>query len=129
VEHETRLAAGLNEAHVRTVFAGIVASRLQGGRAAVLPSEARERLLDAARRFGLRPFDATLIIALVQDGARRGEPLGADAKALLAGGPWSSPCKGRDARRSHAGAIVATLLIAGGLFAALVAWANAALNT
>lgn len=129
VKAETRLASTVSEAQVRTVFAGIVASRLQGGRAAILPGDARERLLDAAKRFGLRPFDATLIIALVQDSARRGAPLDRDAQALLAGGPWSSTDRAGGAdRRVRFAVAFATGAIAVALFGALVAWVNAALN-
>jgi len=67
----------------RWVFAVLVASRLEGGRAAVLRPEQRERLLRAGRGLGLRPFDAALAIALVQDAARRGEAPGQTG----AGGP------------------------------------------
>lgn len=57
----------------RWVFAARVASQLEGGHAAVLRPERRERLVKTARLLGLRPFDAALVIALVQDAARRGE--------------------------------------------------------
>ncbi|HHN78372.1 MAG TPA: hypothetical protein ENK11_06855 [Phycisphaerales bacterium] len=57
----------------RWVFAARVASQLEGGQAAVLRPERRERLVKTARLLGLRPFDAALVIALVQDAARRGE--------------------------------------------------------
>lgn len=57
----------------RWVFAARVASQLEGGHAAVLRPERRERLLKTARLLGLRAFDASLVIAMVQDAARRGE--------------------------------------------------------
>lgn len=53
---------------------------LQG---AVLAFEDRRRLLALAQRVGVRAFDANLIVALVQDRARRGEPLEA-AHAMIA---------------------------------------------
>lgn len=57
----------------RWVFAARVASQLEGGRAGVLRPERRERLMRTAKMLGLRAFDASLVIALVQDSARRGE--------------------------------------------------------
>lgn len=45
---------------------------LQG---AVLAYEDRRELLALANRLGIRAFDANLILAVVQDRARRGEPL------------------------------------------------------
>ena len=54
-------------------FAARVASQIEGGRAGVLRPERRERLLRLAQNLGIRPFDAALIIAMVQDAARRGE--------------------------------------------------------
>jgi hypothetical protein len=57
----------------RWVFAARVASQLEGGRAGVLRPERRERLMRTARLLGLRAFDASLVIALVQDSARRGD--------------------------------------------------------
>lgn len=53
---------------------------LQG---AVLAFEDRRRLLALAQRTGIRAFDANLIIALVQDRVRRGEPV-EDAAATIA---------------------------------------------
>ena len=52
---------------------------LQG---AVLAFEDRRRLLAMANRLGIRAFDANLILALVQDRARRGEPLEAAAATI-----------------------------------------------
>ena len=49
-----------------------VASRLQG---TVLAPEDREILVEEARRMGIREFDAHLVMAVVQDRARRGEGL------------------------------------------------------
>lgn len=56
----------------RWVFSVRVASMIEGGRAGVLRPERRERLTKTAAALGLRAFDAALIIAMVQDEARRG---------------------------------------------------------
>lgn len=80
VEGENRRAAGLAargdaraESDVRRIFAWRAAQSLEGGRAAILRPDSRRRLVSEARRFGLRAFEANLIIAVVQDSARRGE--------------------------------------------------------
>jgi len=52
---------------------------LQG---AVLAYEDRKGLLALAQRLGIRPFDANLIVALVQDRARRGEPIESAAPTI-----------------------------------------------
>ncbi|MCC6322342.1 MAG: hypothetical protein IT438_13005 [Phycisphaerales bacterium] len=44
--------------------------QLQGGTAAILPPESRTRLNTVGRRLGLRAFDISLVIAIVQDHAR-----------------------------------------------------------
>jgi hypothetical protein len=62
-----------------TRFAAEVAQHIEGGRAGVLRPVARRHLMRSAAASGLRPFDATLIIAMVQDRARRGEPLARSA--------------------------------------------------
>ncbi|MBX3322894.1 MAG: hypothetical protein KF757_07885 [Phycisphaeraceae bacterium] len=56
----------------RWVFAVRVAASLEGGRAGVLTPAKRDHLLRLADLFGLRPFDASLIIAIVQDSVRCG---------------------------------------------------------
>lgn len=52
---------------------------LQG---ATLAYEDRRRLLGLANRVGIRPFDANLILAVVQDRARRGEALETAAETI-----------------------------------------------
>jgi hypothetical protein len=56
----------------RWQFATAVETALQG---ATLAYEDRRRLLGIATQLGIREFDAHLIVALVQDRARRGEPI------------------------------------------------------
>lgn len=77
-------APALSALDPRWVFAVLATKALEGGRAAILRPEARQRLLREAARMGLRPFDANLVIAVVQDGARSGEgALGLDSEARL----------------------------------------------
>lgn len=52
---------------------------LQGS---MLAFEDRRKVLLLAQRIGIRPFDANLIVAIVQDRARRGEPLEEVAEAI-----------------------------------------------
>ena len=73
VIRENRLAASnpqLDPTDPRWVLAMRAYSQLQGS---TLTPERRQRVLDNAKVIGLRPFDANLIIAVVQDHARRGE--------------------------------------------------------
>ena len=60
--------------------------------------ERRARVLQTAERLGLRPFDANLIIAIVQDHARRGKDLG-DAAGTVA---LLEPPPRRRSRDEHA---------------------------
>ena len=55
-------------------------AQLQG---TTLTPERRKRLLCVADLLGVRPFEANVIIAIVQDHARHGLPLG-EAQATLA---------------------------------------------
>lgn len=54
-------------------------SLLQGS---ALTPEKRARVMRTARLLGVRPFDANVIIAVVQDQARRGESLAGTAPTL-----------------------------------------------
>ena len=77
VHLENLSASGLAAEDARVVFAIDVERSLEGGRAAALRPERRERLVAGAVKRGMRPFDANLVIAIVQDAARRGETLNA----------------------------------------------------
>ncbi|MFO0828909.1 MAG: hypothetical protein U0572_12280 [Phycisphaerales bacterium] len=75
VAAENRLAstnAPLDARDPRWLVALETADLLEG---AILSFERRRRVLALAQRVGVRPFDANLIIAAMQDRARRGEPL------------------------------------------------------
>jgi hypothetical protein len=72
VARENVSASKLKGTDARWVFAVLVSKSLEGGRAAILSPEKRERLVASAVSMGLRPFDAHLVIAIVQDCARCG---------------------------------------------------------
>ena len=63
----------------RWVLAARTHTQLQGS---TLTPERRDRLLTTARQLGVRPFEANVIIAIVQDHARRGESLSTAADTL-----------------------------------------------
>ena len=74
IARENHASSMLDPEDARGIVASRAAEALEGGRAAILRPERRRRLVTLATRLGLRPFDANLIIAIVQDGARRGAP-------------------------------------------------------
>ncbi len=82
VADENRAAAGnssLDPTDPRWVLAARTHSQLQGS---TLTPERRDRVLRTARQLGVRPFEANVIIAIVQDHARRGESLSTAADTL-----------------------------------------------
>jgi hypothetical protein len=83
IAHENHMAA-IAADDVRWALAQQVQESLEGGRAALMRPESRRRLIDNAEKLGLRPFDANLVIAIVQDAARHGEPLDLAASHRLA---------------------------------------------
>ncbi len=70
--HSAVGAPGLDPTDARWVLAARVRSQLQGS---VLTPERRDQLMRTARVLGLRPFEASVIVAIVQDQARRGAEL------------------------------------------------------
>lgn len=74
IARENHASSMLDAEDARGIVAARVAEALEGGRAGVLRPERRRKIVTLATRLGLRPFDANLIIAIVQDGARRGAP-------------------------------------------------------
>jgi len=125
IASENRAAAALTPADARWVFAARVATSLEGGRAAVLSPERRERLIAGARTLGLRPFDANLIVAIVQDTARTtGAPLGpAAAERLELVQPAIAPSDRAPAAAWLYPALT-SLTLAVALLAILLAWLN-----
>lgn len=122
VEAENRSAAELTTDDARVIFATEVAHQLQGGLVALLTPERRHRLMHRAGGLGLRPFDANLIIAIVQDRARGGE-FESDASADLRLGmirpAGDAPRPGRTPVWMM---ILSAVALAGAMFAALVLW-------
>jgi hypothetical protein len=77
VARENRLAnqtaQAIDPGDLRLIFAFEVAKKLDGGRAAILTPERRQALVEDGARRGLKPFDANLVIAMVQHAAREGQ--------------------------------------------------------
>jgi hypothetical protein len=73
VAMENHLSGTMRDLAAYDDLARGVADSLHGGKAALLPPEARRRLVAGAVRSGLRPFEAHLVVAAVQDAARHGE--------------------------------------------------------
>jgi hypothetical protein len=96
---------------------------LQG---AVLAFEDRRELLALANRLGIRSFDANLIVALVQDRARRGEPLQSAAAtiAMLPNpqGKWPKDTVHAQGERGLAWIWIAAMVTAVAVDALLVGW-------
>mgnify|MGYP000893575901 CR=1 FL=1 len=83
VARENQLAATISTYDARWIFAVDIASSLVGGRSALLPAKTRKRLLARAAALGMRPFDANLVIAVVQDAQREGRALSRDTQERL----------------------------------------------
>lgn len=83
VAAENISAAGLPATDARFIFAVEVNRSLEGGKAAILRPERRRNLVASAVDMGLRPFDANLVIAIVQDQARQGFGISLDAEKSL----------------------------------------------
>lgn len=108
---------------LRRLFALRASQMLEGGRAAIMPPESRRMLVGDARRFGLRAFEANLIIAVVQDSARRGEPPAAAAAAgVLDVIPTRPPL--REKRQLLVQRVVVSILMALGILSILIRWIN-----
>jgi hypothetical protein len=123
IARENRAAAALSATDARWVFAVRVASSLEGGALGALPPEKRQKLLKLATQLGLRAFDANLIIAIVQDGARTGEgSLGVSVAERV---ELVRPVGDATPRWSPAGALAASIALGLLLFLLLVAWVGA----
>jgi len=71
-ENASAVSARLDPSDPRWVLAVRTQSQLQG---TVLTPERRERVMATARTLGIRPFEANVIMAIVQDHARCGRRL------------------------------------------------------
>lgn len=115
---ETRLAGSLSTHDARWIFAVAVASSLVGGRSAMLPVDARKRLLSRADGMGLRPFDANLVIAVVQDAQREGRALSRETQERLTLVRPADP----DRIASPGRYFIASLILSAVMMLALAAW-------
>jgi hypothetical protein len=119
MEPENAAPASMSALDPRWVLAVQVYREIEGGRAAIITPDARRRLMLVGRRLCLRPFDTSLVIAIVQDAARRGEdPLGPMSVSRIR--------LVRDSELADAGPMltwsrVAAMVIAAGLFGAAAA--------
>ncbi len=107
---ENRRAAAnptLDPTDPRWVLAVRAYSQLQGS---AMTWDRRQRVLDTADRLGVRPFDANLIIAIVQDHARRGRALDEAAGTLALLDPPAATS--RDATTLRWLAAIATAIVA-----------------
>ena len=89
VAAENRRAAAMDPADARWTVAVATAMAVEGGRAGIISAERRAGVLELATSVGLRPFDAAMIMAVVQDARRAGEaPLSVNVqqRLLLVGG-------------------------------------------
>lgn len=81
---ENLSSAAMSASDARWAFAVRVAASIEGGRAGILRPAVRQKLVQQATQLGLRPFDANLVIAIVQDSSRTfGSPLSDQAADRL----------------------------------------------
>ena len=73
VAAENRRAAAIDPEDARWTVAVATAMAVEGGRAGIISAERRANVAKLATSVGLRPFDAALIMAVVQDATRAGE--------------------------------------------------------
>ncbi len=119
-----RMQAELADADVRRILALRIEESLEGGRAALLPAPRRRALVNAGHRLGLRPFESNLIIAIVQDAARRGKSSAdRDTRAALGVIPSpDKPAQGRGDFWMWIRIALATAALATLMFTFLVGW-------
>ncbi|MCB9838361.1 MAG: hypothetical protein H6813_03400 [Phycisphaeraceae bacterium] len=119
VVRENRAASQIPPLDAQAIFSRSIADQLDGGRAALLTPERRERLVALGRRLGMNQFNANLVIAQVQDAARRGEDL--SKPAVQARLDLVQETLHRK-RMIGAGVAIAAMLLAMGMFMALIGW-------
>lgn len=126
IAEENAQAAALTtrDTDIRQILALRVEEALEGGRAALLPAPRRRELVRAGERLGLRPFESNLIIAIVQDSARRGKSVVSQETRQALGVIPAPPSV--EERRSELWMwlriALATAALAGLLFTAMVEW-------
>ncbi len=119
-EQAIRAARTLAPEDARRILLRRASREIEGGRAAIIRPEVRRRLLQTAERLGVRPFDANLVIAVVQDRARRGEdPASAEAHATAVTTTLPHPRVQREQQVRHAW-MLARRVVAAGTIAVLI---------
>jgi hypothetical protein len=116
-------AAARHSDDAREAFAILVEEAIEGGKAAIIRPEVRRELVLAGEAKGLRPFEAQLTIAMVQDAARHGEVVRrVPAKGALATGSNAVGSAGhaRSTGRNLTSQLVLAILMGMVIFAALV---------
>lgn len=119
VTRENRAAAanpGLDPTDPRWVLAVRAYSQLQGS--SLTPTR-RQQLIKTAGGMGVRQFDANLIIAIVQDHARRGKGLG-DAAGTVALLEPPATRRGRDEQATLRWAVAILTAVVANIF--LIWW-------
>lgn len=115
VAAENRSAAGLDPETAEALFAAAV--RQVVGADGTLPMERRASLMRTAKRLGVRAFDATLIIAVVQQREREHAP---DRRVRISSEDHT------EQKAAHGRVIflrlLATLLLASGILAVILSW-------
>ena len=113
--HNASLNARLSPGDPVWAFASQAMANMQGS---ILLPERRERLLQSAQRMGVQRFDANLVVALVQERARRGETIDPNDGVLSLVGMH---CTHRDLAPTRAWVLwVAALLLAAILAVAML---------
>lgn len=115
---------GLGATDPRWLLAVKTSSLLEGGKAALLTPAKRRSVMTLAKQLGLRPFEASLVVAVVQDGARAGEgalsPGVKQRLSLVAAGSSAVPAEPKRAR--WAGLMGFAAALGGVLTALLIRW-------
>lgn len=111
----------LTEDDARWIFAQRVQGALQGGRAAILPPSTRQELVSSAVRAGLRPFDANLVIAIVQDDVRSGASR-VNLETAPPGLSMVRPARDELGWRWMAAVGVVVFVLAGAIAGLLISW-------
>ena len=115
---ENHLARGCPDPSAYEELARTVAASLQGGRAAMLVPERRRLLIAGAVKSGMRPFEAHLVVASVQEAARHGEIVVDDSRPSM---QVEIAANESSAGRWYLVALV-VLVVAGLLLVMLVNW-------
>lgn len=125
VRDETVRAAAFAQAgpgEALGILTHTIADSIEGGRIALIRPERRRRILHAASLLGVRAFDANLLIAIVQDDARRGVHTTPDDPRLRLLDPASRRSDAGGWARAAIAQAVAAIVIAAGAVATVIVW-------